>query len=246
MTKAQKYIETFINEYGESWWFDYVPENDMGIIWSNDSLILGDKFYVFNGIVPPLILNQKEKDWILQVWNKYSNKYNEYLNIHTSCKNSNICTYLENEYCPICLKQKKNFETHHCIPASEGGSDDIVNKLAICKSCHSLITNGCDEDVIPRHLACIHHQIFVYGVDFYLMNPENNHRFGYKDIGLYKNRPHIKSLIDYYQNLTDDKKILFNNDLKQYALYYYKFNRSIVAEFIDNEDINHNERGNII
>lgn len=57
----EKYLETFTNEYGETWWFNYDNKNDMGILWGNDDLIEGKNFYIFNGICPELILSNEEK-----------------------------------------------------------------------------------------------------------------------------------------------------------------------------------------
>lgn len=69
---TEKYLETFTNKFGETWWFDYDKENDMGILWGNDSLIVGNKFYVFSGMSPSLILGKDERDWLRSVWKKYS------------------------------------------------------------------------------------------------------------------------------------------------------------------------------
>ena len=59
------YLETFTNECNEDWWFNYNIENDIGIIWSNDDLIIDKKFYIFDGIHDPqLVLSDEEKDWV--------------------------------------------------------------------------------------------------------------------------------------------------------------------------------------
>jgi len=238
------YLETFTNECNEDWWFNYNIENDMGVIWGNDDLIIDKKFYIFDGIHDPqLVLSDKEKDWIKNVWEKYSKPKSIYLNLDTKIQTKKI-TYLENNYCPICLNQKTEFEDHHCIPASEGGSDDVVNMLRICNSCHSLITNGCLEDRYIRHLTAIYHQMFLFGIDFYKMNPLNNKRFGNKDKGLYLNRPHIKEVIDYYDGLDEQEQIEFNDKFIKKSLYYYKYNRSIMRNVI-NEEINKNYQAKI-
>lgn len=226
------YLETYTNEYGEQWWFDYDKNNDMGILWGNDSLIVGDKFYIFDGTTPKLILNSEEKEWITNTWKKHSVNKNIYLDLNTCIKSNKKYTYLSNNICPLCLKTRADFEGHHCVPASEGGSDDNVNVLLICNTCHSLITNGCKEDLTPRYLACIYHQILAYGVSFYMMNPENNKRFSNKDMGLYKNRPHIKEMLDYYNKLDENDKIKFDNDMKRDAIYFYKYYRNIVQGYI--------------
>ena len=240
-----KYLETFTNEHNEDWWFNYDIENDIGVIWGNDDLILNCKFYVFDGIYDPqLILSDEEKIWVKDVWEKHSKPKSLYLNLDTKSQTTNKITYLENKYCPICLNKTTEFEDHHCIPASEGGSDDTVNMLRICNSCHSLITNGCVEDRYVRHLTAIYHQMFLFGIDFYKMNPLNNKRFRNKDRGLYLNRPHIKEIIDYYDSLDEKEQIEFNNKFKKRSLYYYKYYRSIVRNIIT-EEINNNYQAKI-
>jgi hypothetical protein len=222
-------IETFTNDYGEKLWFSYNEENDMGTIWNSD-----DKykyFYVFDGLCLFLNLIPKEQKWLNDIWNKYSKHKNTYLNFNTDIKFNNKTTYLTNNFCPVCLQQKREFENHHCVPSSEGGSDDYVNILNICNSCHSLITNGCYEDKYPRYLTAIYHQSYFYGIDFYKMNPENNQRFK-KDMGLYKHRPFIKKIINDYEKLTEEEQNKFNEKAKQTSLYYYKYYRSIVKNLI--------------
>jgi protein associated with RNAse G/E len=95
----------------------------MGIIWSDDSLIYGDKFYVFDGNCHFLILNEKEKEWLKTVWDKYSKVKNKYLDLNVDIKSDYGITYLTNNYCPICLKKRQEFENHHCVPVNEGGID---------------------------------------------------------------------------------------------------------------------------
>lgn len=224
----KKYLETFTNEYGEKWWFNYDKENDMGIIESNDFLIKGEKYYVFDGECIDLILNKKEKEWLTNVWNKYSNKINDYLNKETEFIHINNGGYLTNNYCPICLKQRENFEGHHCIPSSEGGSDDSVNILYICNSCHALITNGCNEDSKTRFDCAIYHQISKFGIDFYKMNPFNNKRYKNINTQLYKIRPYIKEIIDWYDKLNKKDKEIANKKVKKICLYKYKYYRAII------------------
>lgn len=70
--------------------------------------------------------------------------------------------------CPICLESSDQFENHHVIWKSDGGSDDSVNLLQICKSCHALLTFGGKKDSKPREYACIYYQLALYGVNFLL------------------------------------------------------------------------------
>lgn len=230
----EPYMETFTNEYGERWWFNYDVENDMGILWGDDFSY--KKLYVFDGICIELILNEDEINWLNKVWKKYSNSKDVYLDLNTQVHITNS-TYLEDNYCPICLQQKTEFEDHHCIPASEGGSDDVVNILHICNSCHSLITKGCVEDSFLRHMTAIHHQKYLYGINFFKMNPSNNKRYKNRNNYLYKLRPVFKDIINYYENLSNERKEKYNDKIKKDSLYYYKYYRSIVRNVIPSTDI---------
>jgi hypothetical protein len=68
--------------------------------------------------------------------------------------------------CPLCLKRRQQFEKHHVIWRADGGSNDPVNLLPICKTCHAIINNGCLEDLRPRYLACFYHQLGEHGLAF--------------------------------------------------------------------------------
>ena len=225
----EKFKETFLNIYKDKWWYDYDSKTDIGILWGTD--VEYQKYYIFNGICPDLVLDNDEKEWLKKVWLKHKAYDNDYFNIKE--------TEIGINYCPICLKRRKVYEGHHCIPASEGGSDDNVNILNICTPCHSNITSGRHEDSYAIFNTCVMHQIMKYGIDFYKMNPNNNQRFK-KNLDeyskkLYKLRPHIKKVLEYYDSVNDLSKENFNIKLKEEARYYYKYYRSIVAGFIMEE-----------
>lgn len=223
-TIQDTHLETFKNEYGETWWFDYDFSKDMGILWGNDNLVVGNIYYVFDGICPTLILTISETEWLKNIWKKYSVYKNNYLDKDTCCQSESFGTFLTHDYCPICLTQQSSFEGHHCIMSAKGGSDDKENILFICNSCHSLITNGNDSDSKPRYTSAIFHQMMHYGITFYQMNPENNRR-GNKN-QLYKNYPHIKECIDFYDTLNDGEKEAYNKKFIEISRYNYKFQRS--------------------
>ena len=100
----ETYLDTYTNQFGETWWFNYDKENDMGILWGDDSLIVGEKFYVFDGVCLKLVLNKEEKSWLIDVWDKHAKLRGLYLELNTKNQISNYTTYLTNNYCPICLK----------------------------------------------------------------------------------------------------------------------------------------------
>jgi len=214
------------------WLFNYNKENNMGILWNNDDLF--KKYYIFDGIYSPeLKLDNETINWIKNIWNKYG-KYTK--NIYSLFTKSNIkdgFTYLYRNICPICSEKKKDFEIHHCIPASEGGSDDCVNMLKICKDCHSLITNDRDgREGNSRFSTAIFHQIYLFGIEFYKMNPLNNKRYENIDKGLYVNYPFIKEVNEHIKILNEFEQNEFDDILKMNALYYYKYYRSIAKNII--------------
>lgn len=69
--------------------------------------------------------------------------------------------------CPICLRNRKFFERHHVIARVDGGSDDPVNLMDICRICHKILSAG-EGKAIWYYLACVCHQQIVYGLNFEL------------------------------------------------------------------------------
>lgn len=45
----------------------------------------------------------------------------------------------DNKICRLCLQNIDQYkmQVHHIIPVSEGGSDESINLILLCKSCHS-------------------------------------------------------------------------------------------------------------
>lgn len=65
-------VETFTNEFGEQWWYIHDRIHNIGILTGNDDLIMGQIFYAVDGMCGQLILNQAEKNWLKECWDKYS------------------------------------------------------------------------------------------------------------------------------------------------------------------------------
>lgn len=226
---SDTYKETFISSYGEKWWYDFNSQFDVGILWGSD--VDNKKYYVFDGMCPFITLDKDEKEWLRNIWDKYRIYKNDYFDLN-----------LKDGYCPICMKKRKKFEGHHCIPALEGGSDDDVNILNICQTCHSIITSGHHEDSFNIYIASVFHQIMLYGIDFYKMNPYNNKRHK-NDIEeyvkiFYETRPFIKKALRYYndEDINDVEKEKINSNLKDDGKYLYKYHRGLVMGFINEVD----------
>lgn len=69
--------------------------------------------------------------------------------------------------CPICLKQREEFDKHHVIWKTDGGSDHPVNILRICRTCHAILTFG-ESEAWYYDKACVAHQQCCYGIEFEL------------------------------------------------------------------------------
>ena len=71
--------------------------------------------------------------------------------------------------CPICLEQREYFESHHVIWKNDydGGSNDPINLLDICLTCHAILTYG-ESESIWYDRACVGHQWATYGLNFEL------------------------------------------------------------------------------
>ena len=74
--------------------------------------------------------------------------------------------HLTNDTCALCLERKQQFEIHHCIWKSDGGTRSPLNLLKVCKSCHALISFGDIEDVEPRDQAAFMQQLEHFGLRF--------------------------------------------------------------------------------
>lgn len=74
-------IETYQNEYGETWYFKFNNIYKIGIL--NGSDICGVTYFVIEGLpiavsdgIPhSIILTKKEREWLNSVWNKCKNNY---------------------------------------------------------------------------------------------------------------------------------------------------------------------------
>lgn len=113
--------------------------------------------------------------------------------------------------CPLCLKRRQEFEKHHVIWRSDGGSNDPVNLLPICKTCHAIINNGSIEDRAPRYFACFYHQLGEYGIEFI----QKSNALKSKKI------PWPKSVEDQFHNLIDTDPEKLDQMLKGIGWFMY-------------------------
>lgn len=72
----------------------------------------------------------------------------------------------EPKTCPLCGKSKTEFQKHHVVWKMDGGSDDKINLIEICKTCHLTLTTGNIEDATPLNRAAFAYQMKEHGMDF--------------------------------------------------------------------------------
>jgi hypothetical protein len=159
---------SFTNSYGEEWKFSFDSVSGMATISGDD--IDWETYPVVEGTAYGLVMSKDEAQWLHQVWVDFSSGHpsaNLYLARPTEFIRGKKHCSLSNNYCPICLLQKREFEIHHCIAATHGGPDTSSNLLSICNSCHAIMNHGSIEDRAPKNLAALSHQLMYFGVKLY-------------------------------------------------------------------------------
>src|SRR3972149_4693578 len=66
--------------------------------------------------------------------------------------------------CKICHQVREDFDGHHVVPRGYGGKNSYLNVLRICKTCHSIISFGNNDDAYVRQMACIALQQARFGL----------------------------------------------------------------------------------
>jgi hypothetical protein len=138
-------------ELGDTWVFCVDARNRRGFLTGND--VDWREYPVVNGVAFDLVLSEEESAWLLSQWAEATANLRGarlYEGIDTEFHAGPKHCYLRDDYCPICLRKKTQFDIHHCIAAADGGLDETQNLLRICRSCHVLITGGDDEDACPE------------------------------------------------------------------------------------------------
>lgn len=129
--------------------------------------------------------------------------------------------------CPLCLKRRREIEKHHVIWRSDGGSNDPVNLLPICKTCHAIINNGSIEDLRPRVLACFYYQLAEHGLSFI----QKSNALKSKKI------PWPKEIERQYANLVDTDPEKLDQVLKGVGWFMYdRYQQQIMDIFLSGPD----------
>lgn len=169
-------------------------------------------------------------NWLKKQWKKATQGIelpSLYLGKVTEMKHNKQVTWLTNNYCPICLRQKSYFENHHCVGRAQNGPDGYKNVLRICATCHAIITRGCLEERWPMSNAALFHQIMCFGADVF---PRNFRKI---DMEEYEQENRRKANFeDYLQNhdkKTDEEKDKSQAIMMEMGLYFYQFFRDVVC-----------------
>lgn len=222
----KNYQSNFANEYGEKWFFEFDYDKNYAYITGDD--VGYEKYPVYDGLAIELILNEQESNWLMSVWKEAIEDITNilYLSMNTKFINNNKYCELSNNYCPVCLNQKKNYENHHCIPSKDGGFDEYYNILRVCSTCHAIITRGSVEDCIPMFFSAVYHQIMYFGMKFIPKGSSNKGR--YKGRNFLKKYPKFKREVDYYNMISREEQEMYNNSFKTIGKYFYQYYRDII------------------
>lgn len=197
----EKFGSHYKSEFiGDLWIFEYDYSTDTGMVKGSD--VDWKSYAVIEGEALWLVLAEDERAWLKSSWEaatKHLSNPGIYLGLDTEFVEDKPKCYLTNDYCPICLKQKREFADHHCEAKVDGGSDDYFNILRICCTCHTIIHNGSVEDRIPRQYAAREHQLMYFGIDFFALDSlleEDSHESRYR----LERSPSLRWLVAQYKS----------------------------------------------
>ncbi|MHB0876581.1 MAG: HNH endonuclease signature motif containing protein [Anaerolineae bacterium] len=159
------YMATFSNHWGEDWLFEYDEATHTGMLKGCD--VDWQESPVIEGTAIGLVLDADETAWLRDAWHEARDGAPPapYFGADTEFRTTKKHGYLTNDYCPLCLKQRDEFQVHHVVARNEGGLDRLQNLLRVCCSCHALITMGNWQERVPRDMAALYHQTMHYGSD---------------------------------------------------------------------------------
>lgn len=162
------YRSEYTSELGDKWTLELDQETGVALLTGSD--ISDDlRVPVIEGATIGISLDPGEQAWLSTAWSEGAGQravFELYRGLDTEFVIGSKHCRLTNDFCPICLKRKKQFEIHHCIWKSDGGTRSPLNLLKICKSCHVVMTFGDVEDMEIRDHAAFMHQLAHFGMRF--------------------------------------------------------------------------------
>lgn len=216
-------VSQFRSKDGDEWIFEYSAQEDKAVVRGSD--IGWEPYPVVEGIAFQLNMSLDEEAWLLGVWNRlvprgpgnplYGTK-------HTKLEVTKEVCQLTNGFCPICLEQKNEYQNHHCVWRSRGGSDENTNPLRICGSCHALIHWGSVEDRAPKSLACLYHQLSYFGLEVFAGCVQGLRAERFLDC-----YPRLRSIVWKYHTFDDVRRDKEQEIVKQQSRLLYIYYRDM-------------------
>lgn len=215
------------------WRFTYEDAANLACV-TND-IRPADRYPVIDGILVigdmPCLLDEdkygedKLVKWVARCWTTAVGRSSSlYYDFDTEFDRQGKFGFLTNDYCPLCLRRRRDFEVHHVIFKAEGGHHTVNNLLRICCSCHALINLGCNEDGVPRAMAALHHQLFHFGISFIPLTPPPTGK--YQHVHPLITQPHFQETVSAYRDLVSAKGQQFA------ATFFTKYNSVMFKLFI--------------
>jgi hypothetical protein len=225
--KVKKFKSQYKSKFiGDLWVFEYDYFTDTGIVKGSD--VDWENYAVIEGEALWLVLAEDERAWLKSSWEaatKHLSNPGIYLGLDTKFVQDKRKCYLTNDYCPICLKQKREFADHHCIAKVDGGTDDYFNILRICCTCHAIIHSGSVEDRVPKRAAARNHQLMYFGSDFCALDSleEDSHESRYR----LEHDPSLERLVAAYKSCTEADREKADRFIKDRARLEYQYYRDV-------------------
>lgn len=226
MQQLQEIQSVYKNRYGETWHLLVDHSVSRALITGND--IDWQQSPVYGGTASILVLSPDEEQWLSNAWTVLERKnprLGTYGGQQTEFKIGTRSCYLSENVCPLCLKQKKTFDYHHCIASCDGGPDHHSNVLRICRPCHVLLTIEHEGEGAAKERAAFWHQVMHFGFDAFPAFESRGAR--HSDVSFYERFPRFRELMALYQSEQATEQDLANRMLRREARFRYQHFRDI-------------------
>lgn len=150
------------DEFGDRWVFEYNSKDARGTVTGSD--MNWESYPVLRGFALDLLTSDEDLVWLWRSWREAVERHGDpgiYGDGRTTTEGP------AEDFCPLCLEYRMEFEGHHCVWKMDGGSDHEKNLLPLCKSCHALTSHGDGEDSNRRDRAAYYHQAARFGAAFF-------------------------------------------------------------------------------
>lgn len=153
------------DEFGDSWVFEYNPEDGRGTVTSSD--VDWGSHLVLRGFALGLLTSGEDMFWLWRSWRQAIELHGDPGIYGDEFPGRTSREGPAEDFCPLCLRYQMEFESHHCVWRMDKGSEHEKNLLPLCKSCHALTSNGGTEDRERRDYAAYYHQAARFGAAFF-------------------------------------------------------------------------------